>query len=87
MAPSGYDAFHCLGQCEFPLTPEQRPTNHATVQSLVRRMALSSPDDLVQQPSCVPSRLASVTLLFVTRENMVVLKRYADMVAEECGCQ
>ena len=87
MAPAGYDAYHCLGRCEFPLTQEQRPTNHATVQSLVQHMGLSEASDLVQRPSCVPSALGSLHVLFLPDDNMVVLKKYMDMVAEECGCQ
>ena len=87
VAPTGYDAFHCLGRCEFPITQEQRPTNHATVQSLVQHMGLSAPEDRVQRPSCVPSALGSLHVLFLPDDNSVVLKKYMGMVAEECGCQ
>ncbi|XP_043229362.1 bone morphogenetic protein 2-like [Amphibalanus amphitrite] len=87
VAPSGYDAYHCLGRCEFPLTQEQRPTNHATVQSLVEHMGLGGAEQMVQRPSCVPSALSSLHVLFLPDDNMVVLKKYMDMVAEECGCQ
>ncbi|XP_037091522.1 bone morphogenetic protein 2-like [Pollicipes pollicipes] len=84
LAPAGYDAFHCLGQCSFPLTQEQRPSNHATVQSLAQQMGLS---DQVLRPSCVPSTLSSLFVIFNRDDNTVVLKEYTDMVAEECGCQ
>ena len=57
----GYDAHYCRGQCSFPLGQNQRPTNHATVQSIVSQLQLV---DGVRQPCCVPNRLLSLTLLY-----------------------
>lgn len=83
IAPKGYNAYHCSGTCSFPLGQNQKPTNHATVQSIVHEMNLSPG---VGRPCCVPSRLLSLSLLYYDDNDNVVLKQYGDMVAESCGC-
>ena len=35
ISPQGYNAYQCKGSCPFPLGKNLRPTNHATVQSIV----------------------------------------------------
>ncbi|KFM69298.1 Dorsalin-1, partial [Stegodyphus mimosarum] len=35
ISPEWYDAYVCTGACAFPLGQNQRPSNHATVQSIV----------------------------------------------------
>ncbi len=79
----GYNAYHCTGICSFPLGQSQRPTNHATVQSIVHEMNLV---DSVAQPCCVPNRLLSLSLLYYDDSENVVLKHYSEMVADSCGC-
>lgn len=32
IAPEGYAAYQCRGHCKSPLSQEQKPTNHATIQ-------------------------------------------------------
>lgn len=84
IAPKGYNAYHCTGVCSFPLGQSQKPTNHATVQSIIHEMQLA---DGVARPCCVPSRLLALSLLYYDENDNVVLKQYGDMVAESCGCQ
>nr|CAD7585889.1 unnamed protein product [Timema genevievae] len=76
-------AYHCKGECNFPLEPSQLPTNHATVQSIVYEMGLT-PE--VGKPCCVPTSLASITFLYFDGDDNVILKMYEDMVADICGC-
>ena len=83
IAPSNYSAYHCKGQCNYPLGPNLRPTNHATVQSIVHEFN-SYPE--VDKPCCVPTTLREVNILFYDDNDNVVLKTYEDMVAESCGC-
>lgn len=83
IAPKGYPAFYCKGHCNFPLGQSQRPTNHATVQSIVHELNLA-PD--VGKPCCVPTSLLNVPLLFYDDNDNVVLRMYEDMVADSCGC-
>ena len=84
IAPKGYNAYHCVGVCSFPLGQSQRPTNHATVQSIVHEMRLM---EMVARPCCVPNRLVSLSLLYYDDNDNVILKQYGDMVADSCGCQ
>ncbi|XP_064252586.1 bone morphogenetic protein 4-like [Passer domesticus] len=83
ISPPGYNAFHCKGSCPFPLGGNMRPTNHATVQSIINALQLS---DDVSSPCCVPHKLHSINLLYFDDYENVVLKQYDDMVAGSCGC-
>ncbi|KAI4490022.1 hypothetical protein M0804_004204 [Polistes exclamans] len=83
IAPKGYSAYHCKGLCQSPLSQEQQPTNHATVQGIVHSLGLV---DGVEMPSCVPTKLLSTTILFYDDNENVILKTYEDMVADRCGC-
>lgn len=83
IAPKGYNAYHCTGVCSFPLGQSQKPTNHATVQSIVHEMNLTKS---VALPCCVPNRLLSLSLLYYDENDNVVLKQYGEMVADSCGC-
>lgn len=38
IAPDGYAAFYCHGECSFPLHAQMNATNHAIVQTLVHLM-------------------------------------------------
>lgn len=83
VSPRGYNAYHCKGTCPFPLGQNMRPTNHATVQSIINALNLIKG---VETPCCVPDKLFSINLLYFDDEENVVLKQYNDMVAGSCGC-
>ncbi|XP_068197148.1 anti-dorsalizing morphogenic protein [Antennarius striatus] len=83
VSPRGYNAYHCKGSCPFPLGQNMKPTNHATVQSIINALKLIKG---IETPCCVPEKLFSINLLFFDDEENVVLKQYNDMVAGSCGC-
>ncbi|KAG2463857.1 anti-dorsalizing morphogenic protein [Polypterus senegalus] len=83
ISPRGYNAHHCKGSCPFPLGQNMRPTNHATVQSIIHALKLTKG---IETPCCVPDKLFSVNLLYFDDDENVVLKQYDDMVAGSCGC-
>ena len=83
ISPRGYNAYHCRGSCPFPLGQNMRPTNHATVQSIINALKLLKG---VETPCCVPDKLYSINLLYFDDDENVVLKQYNDMVAGSCGC-
>lgn len=83
ISPNSYNAYHCAGECPFPLGQSQKPTNHATVQSIVH--ALNVVKD-VGTPCCVPNKLYSISLLYFDDNENVILKQYDDMVVASCGC-
>uniref|UniRef100_A0AAV2IZ17 TGF-beta family profile domain-containing protein n=1 Tax=Knipowitschia caucasica TaxID=637954 RepID=A0AAV2IZ17_KNICA len=82
IAPSGYDAFFCLGECRFPLADHMNSSSHAMVQTLV-----NSVNGAVPRACCVPTSLSPIALLYLDPQDRVVLKNYQDMVVEGCGCQ
>lgn len=83
VAPPGYDAFYCHGDCPFPLTDHLNSTNHAIVQTLV----YSTKPSMVPRACCVPTALSSISMLYLDEENKVVLKNYQDMAVLGCGCR
>lgn len=83
VAPPGYDAFYCHGDCPFPLADHLNSTNHAIVQTLVNSVNPSA----VPKACCVPTSLTSISMLYLDEESKVVLKNYQDMAVLGCGCR
>ncbi|KAG0724400.1 Bone morphogenetic protein 2-A [Chionoecetes opilio] len=83
VAPLGYDAYFCKGECNFPLHDSLNTTNHAVVQTLVN----SRFPDRVPKACCVPTELSPISLLYVDDDKKFVLKNHQDMVVEGCGCR
>ncbi|NXY51787.1 DERR protein, partial [Ceuthmochares aereus] len=83
IAPRGYMANYCLGECPFPLTAELNSTNHAILQTMVHSLDPQG----TPQPCCVPVRLSPISILYYDNNDNVVLRHYEDMVVDECGCR
>lgn len=83
VAPPGYEAFYCAGDCPFPMSDHFNATNHAIVQTLVHSMYPNS----LPRACCVPTALEPISMLYVDEENKVVLKNYQDMSVLQCGCR
>ncbi|NXG39238.1 DERR protein, partial [Dromaius novaehollandiae] len=83
IAPQGYMANYCLGECPFPLTAELNSTNHAILQTMVHSLDPQG----TPQPCCVPVRLSPISILYYDNNDNVVLRHYEDMVVDECGCR
>lgn len=83
VAPPGYHAYYCHGDCNFPLPEHLNATNHAIVQTLVNSMNPSK----VPKACCVPTQLSAMSMLYVDDDNKVVLKNYREMTVVGCGCR
>lgn len=83
VAPPGYHAYYCHGDCPFPLPDHLNTTNHAIVQTLVHSVNRGA----VPRACCVPTELSSISMLYIDEYDKVVLKNYHDMVVEACGCR
>ncbi|KAB0797560.1 hypothetical protein PPYR_08553 [Photinus pyralis] len=82
IAPDGYAAYYCAGECNFPLNSHMNATNHAIVQTLVHLMSpLKYP-----KPCCAPTKLTPISVLYFLDESNVILKKYKKMVVKSCGC-
>jgi bone morphogenetic protein 4 len=83
VAPHGYDAYYCQGDCPFPLADHLNGTNHAIVQTLVNSVNPAA----VPKACCVPTQLSPISMLYLDELNNVVLKNYQDMMVVGCGCR
>ena len=83
VAPPGYHAFFCHGECPFPMADHLNSTNHAIVQTLVNSVNPGA----VPRACCVPTDLSPISMLYLDETDKVVLKNYKDMVVEGCGCR
>ncbi|XP_069873363.1 bone morphogenetic protein 5 isoform X2 [Dipodomys merriami] len=82
IAPEGYAAFYCDGECSFPLNAHMNATNHAIVQTLVHLMF----PEHVPKPCCAPTKLNAISVLYFDDSSNVILKKYRNMVVRSCGC-
>ena len=83
LAPDGYTANYCSGNCLFPLGHDVNASSHAMIQSIVH---LLSPAE-IPQPCCAPSKLKLFKVLYTNEKNDVAMKKMKNMVVEQCGCQ
>ncbi|KAJ8288730.1 hypothetical protein COCON_G00013890 [Conger conger] len=83
IAPQGYMANYCHGECPFPLSESLNGTNHAILQTLVHSLDSAG----TPQPCCVPIKLSPISMLYYDNNDNVVLRHYEDMIVDECGCR
>ncbi|KAB1271283.1 Growth/differentiation factor 10 [Camelus dromedarius] len=84
ISPKSFDAYYCSGTCEFPMPKIVRPSNHATIQSIVRAVGIVPG---IPEPCCVPDKMNSLGVLFLDENRNVVLKVYPNMSVETCACR
>ncbi|NXU53641.1 GDF10 factor, partial [Turnix velox] len=84
ISPKSFDAYYCAGACEFPMPKIVRPSNHATIQSIVKAVGIIPG---IPEPCCVPDKMSSLSVLFLDENKNVVLKVYPNMSVETCACQ
>ncbi|KAK7812428.1 hypothetical protein U0070_001526 [Myodes glareolus] len=82
IAPQGYSAYYCEGECAFPLDSCMNATNHAILQSLVHLMK----PDVVPKACCAPTKLSATSVLYYDSSNNVILRKHRNMVVKACGC-
>ncbi|XP_003442703.1 bone morphogenetic protein 7 [Oreochromis niloticus] len=82
IAPEGYAAYYCEGECAFPLNSYMNATNHAIVQTLVHFIN----PETVPKACCAPTQLHGISVLYFDESSNVILKKYRNMVVRACGC-
>ncbi|KAL3888105.1 hypothetical protein ACJMK2_000486 [Sinanodonta woodiana] len=80
IAPSGYNAFYCDGECPYQLA-NFNSTNHAQIQSM-----MSIGDSKIPKPCCVPTELSSLQLIYSVDSN-AINGHWTEMIVEACGCR
>ncbi|KAK1794312.1 hypothetical protein P4O66_011194 [Electrophorus voltai] len=84
LAPKAFDAYYCAGTCGFPMSKVVQPSNHATIQSIVRAVGIVPG---VPEPCCVPEKMSPLAVLFLDTDRNMVLKVYPSMAVETCACR
>lgn len=84
LSPKSFNAFYCAGTCEFPIPKVVRPSNHATIQSIVKAVGIIPG---IPEPCCVPEKMKPLSVLFVDESKNIVLKIYPNMSVETCACR
>lgn len=82
LAPTGFNAFFCGGECNFPLL-HMNATSHAQIQTLVHLMKPHK----APKPCCVPTKLGAISVLYFINETDVNIKKYRNMIVTQCGCR
>uniref|UniRef100_A0A8C2N4E1 TGF-beta family profile domain-containing protein n=1 Tax=Cricetulus griseus TaxID=10029 RepID=A0A8C2N4E1_CRIGR len=82
IAPQGYPAYYCAGECNYPMDYSMNSTNHANMQALIHVMK----PDVVPKVCCVPTELSPISVLYYDRSNNVILRKERNMVVQACGC-
>ncbi|XP_066477469.1 growth/differentiation factor 10 [Tiliqua scincoides] len=84
ISPKSFDAYYCAGTCKFPMPKIVRPSNHATIQSIVKAVGIIPG---IPEPCCVPNTMNSLGVLFLDESKNIVLKMYPNMSVKSCACQ
>ncbi|KAK9541596.1 hypothetical protein VZT92_001628 [Zoarces viviparus] len=84
IAPKAFDAYYCTGTCGFPMPKVARPSNHATIQSIVRAVGIIPG---VPEPCCVPEKMSPLAVLYQDESRNPVLKVYPNMSVQSCSCR
>ncbi|XP_036427694.1 growth/differentiation factor 10b [Colossoma macropomum] len=84
LAPKAFDAYYCAGTCGFPMPKVVHPSNHATIQSIVRAVGIVPG---VPEPCCVPEKMSPLAVLFLDTSRNMVLKVYPSMSVDTCACR
>ncbi|XP_046513144.1 growth/differentiation factor 3 [Equus quagga] len=81
IAPKGFMANYCHGDCPFSLTTSLNSSNYAFMQALMHAV-----DPQIPQAVCIPTKLSPISMLYQDNDDNVILRHYEDMVVDECGC-
>lgn len=81
IAPKGFMANYCHGDCPFSLTTSLNSSNYAFLQALMHAV-----DPEIPQAVCIPTKLSPISMLYQDNDDNVILSHYEDMVVDECGC-
>ncbi|KAF6208374.1 hypothetical protein GE061_016828 [Apolygus lucorum] len=82
IAPPGYFANYCRGDCSGLRTPDDTVNSHSHLIEEYRKM-----DQLAGlQPCCTPTKFSAQSLIYHGPDHTVIKRDLPKMVVEECGC-
>ncbi|KAI4454776.1 tgf-beta family [Holotrichia oblita] len=82
IAPAGYYANYCKGECGPHRTPDTYATYHThVIEQFSKNYHLSG-----MQPCCAPMRFSSISLIYYDMNHNIIKRDLPKMVVDECGC-
>ncbi|XP_078364349.1 bone morphogenetic protein 2-like [Oculina patagonica] len=82
IAPAGFHAHNCDGECSVPMGDHLSPTNHAVFQDYWH-----SVESTVPGPCCVPTELRPQSIIYRDDNGVIQDRVYSDMSVVSCGCR
>ncbi|XP_057658554.1 inhibin beta chain [Diorhabda carinulata] len=82
IAPQGYYANYCRGDCGHHRTPDTYVTYHTHVIEEVRKTQHLSG----MTPCCAPLKFSSMSLIYYGPDSTIIKRDLPKMVVDECGC-
>ena len=82
IAPGGYYANYCRGDCSGPRTPDTFYTYYTHVIEELRKVNGMSGI----QPCCAPLKFSSMSLIYFGPDSNIIKRDLPKMVVDECGC-
>lgn len=74
IAPEGYAAFYCEGECSFPLNSYMNATNHAIVQTLVSTVRHKRKSNTVSQCKLNQSEIFEILITVIQLSGSFIFK-------------
>ncbi|KAK7571848.1 hypothetical protein V9T40_014320 [Parthenolecanium corni] len=83
IAPSGYYANYCRGDCGgFHRTPDTYINPHTYALEDYKKINQYS----LFEPCCAPVKFSSISMIYITPDQNVIKRDLPKMVVDECGC-
>uniref|UniRef100_A0A6P7G4I2 Inhibin beta chain n=1 Tax=Diabrotica virgifera virgifera TaxID=50390 RepID=A0A6P7G4I2_DIAVI len=82
IAPQGYYANYCRGDCGHHRTPDTYVTYHTHVIEEARKTQQLSG----MTPCCAPLKFSSMSLIYYGPDSTIIKRDLPKMVVDECGC-
>ena len=82
VAPPGFKAYQCKGRCSS--TQRKKFPNRSPLVALLEKKKGIQIDG---EACCAPTKLGSISLLYMNKNRKVVLRSIDDVIVEECGCK
>lgn len=82
IAPSGYYANYCRGDCGLRRTPDMYYTHYSHVIEEYRKMDRLSG----LHPCCAPVKFSPMSLIYFGPDSNIIKRDLPKMVVDECGC-
>lgn len=82
IAPHGYYANYCKGDCNGLRTPDNFRSYHSHVIEEYRKMNRLKGF----QPCCTPLKFSSMSLIYYEENQKIIKRDLPKMIVDECGC-